>query len=267
MPGDAVHTMRAALSLCFLLAVLAFPSGRVEAFPPLPSSFYGSARFNNANPPDGTSVEALINGQVFAFATTQTYQGSSVYSLDVPGDDSATAAVEGGREGDQVSFRIGGQLAEQTATWHSGTNVEMALSAAFQPTSPPAEPTQPSLPTSTAFVVLTRTPTNTPTGTSTGTPISTSTGTATAAVTPAATQNMSSPTPTPGRSLPASTTAVPLSPTAAAVIKALETSEPGEVEQASRWWLVPVILVGLALLVTIIWLLLKRHRSNQLDEY
>lgn len=263
MPGDALHTPRAVLRLCLLLALLAFPAGRVAAFPPLPSSFYGPVKFNHASPPDGTSVEALINGQVFAFATTQTYQGNAVYSLDVPGDDSTTAAIEGGREGDQVSFRIGGQLAEQTATWHSGTNVEMALSAAYQPTSPPVEPTQPSQLTSTAFVVLTRTPTGTPTGT----PTSTSTGTATAAATPTATQNLSSPAPTLGRSLPASTTVVPLSPTAAAVIRAQETSEPGKVEQVSRWWLVPVILVGLALLVIIIWLLVKRHRSNQLDEY
>lgn len=263
MPGDAVHTMRAALSLCFLLAVLAFPSGRVEAFPPLPSSFYGSARFNNANPPDGTSVEGLINGQVFAITTTQTYQGSSVYSLDVPGDDSATAAVEGGREGDQVSFRIGGQLAEQTATWHSGTNVEMALSAVYLPTSIPVEPTQPSLPTSTALVVLPRTPTSTPTSTST----STSTATATSTASPAATQSLPSTDPTPGQTLPASAVAVPLNPTAAPVVRALETSEPGEVEQASRWWLIPAVLVGLAFFVTIIWLLVKQRLSNKLDEY
>ena len=53
------------------------------AIPPLPSSFYGTVKVNNANVPDGTVIQAVIGGQVYAEGFTQTYQGNSVYALDV----------------------------------------------------------------------------------------------------------------------------------------------------------------------------------------
>ena len=98
------------------------------AFPPLPSSFYGTVKINNSNAPDGTWIKALINGHVFAETQTITYQGDSVYSLDVPGDDSSTSVVEGGREGDSLVFIIGGPTASQAGRWTSGTNTKFNLS-------------------------------------------------------------------------------------------------------------------------------------------
>ena len=80
----------------------------VFAVPPLPSSMYGTVTVNNENVPDGTVIEALINNQVVAYAYTQTYQGNSVYSLDVPGDDSSTTEIEGGIDDDAITFKIGG---------------------------------------------------------------------------------------------------------------------------------------------------------------
>ena len=148
------------LALICLLSLLT--AGSAMAFPPLPSSFYGAVKANGANVPDGTLVRALINGRAYAQARTQTYQGDSVYSLDVPGDDSSTAdAVEGGREGDTIQFEVAGALASQTGAWHSGTNVRLNLTAsaavaptALAPTSAPAAvPTQP--PTTTASVART----------------------------------------------------------------------------------------------------------------
>ena len=97
------------------------------AIPPLPSSFYGRVKFNGANVPDGTLVRALIDSQVCAEGRAQTYQGESVYTVDVRGDETGTAAREGGREGDVIQFEVGGILAEQTGVWHSGTNVELNL--------------------------------------------------------------------------------------------------------------------------------------------
>ena len=47
------------------LVVLALPT-TVQAFPPLPSSFYGSVTLNDGDLPEGTLVEALIDGQVYA---------------------------------------------------------------------------------------------------------------------------------------------------------------------------------------------------------
>jgi hypothetical protein len=124
------------------------------AFPPLPSSFYGTVKLNAANLPDGTRIEALINDQVYAYSQTQTYQGGSVYSLDIPGDDSSTpAVVEGGVEGDTIQFRVGGILASQTAVWHSATNVELNLSVSSTSTPLPPQPTPTPLPTQTSISV------------------------------------------------------------------------------------------------------------------
>lgn len=98
------------------------------AFPPLPSSFYGTVKVNGANVPDGTLVQAKINGNVYAQTKTLTYQGDSVYSLDVMGDDTSTTTIEGGHDGDTVAFTIGGHPASQTGTWKGGTNVNLNLS-------------------------------------------------------------------------------------------------------------------------------------------
>ena len=67
------------LSLLITRPVLAFPS--------LPSSFYGTVKVNDANVPDGTLVQALINGKMIIENQTQTYQGDLLYSLDIPGHD------------------------------------------------------------------------------------------------------------------------------------------------------------------------------------
>jgi hypothetical protein len=98
------------------------------AFPPLPSSFYGKVKVNGVNVPDGTIIHATINGKIYAETKTLTYQGDSVYTLDVLGDDTSTTAIEGGHEGDPVAFTIAGQPAIQTGTWKGGTNVNLDLS-------------------------------------------------------------------------------------------------------------------------------------------
>jgi hypothetical protein len=130
------------------------------AVPQLPSSFYGTVKVNNANVTDGTSVEAIISGQVYAEAVTQSYQGDSVYTLDVRGDDSDTSAQDGGRAGDTIQFRIGGVLADQTATWHSGTNVNLNLTAAAS--APVATPQATLTPVPTQTPIPTRKPTRVP---------------------------------------------------------------------------------------------------------
>jgi LPXTG-motif cell wall-anchored protein len=126
----------------------------VRAVPPLPSSFYGTIKLNGANVPDGTQVQALINGKIVAYSQTQTYQGDSVYSLDIPGDDSSSAAVEGGAEGDVISFNLGGITANQTGAWHSATNVNLNLTAASANTPQPPQATQPPPPTQTEIPIL-----------------------------------------------------------------------------------------------------------------
>ena len=114
------------------------------ALPPIPSSFYGTVKVDGVNVADGIVVQALINGQVYAQSVTQTYQGNSVYALDVPGDDTDTPAVDGGHDGDIIQFKIGGNLASQTGIWKSGINISLNLTRtnASMPTPTPITPTQ-----------------------------------------------------------------------------------------------------------------------------
>ncbi len=161
-PKSSLASLFTASLLCLLVALPAL------AMPVLPSSFYGRIKFNGGNVPDGTLVRALINGQSFAEGRTQTYQAESVFSLDVRGDDSDTPAVDGGREGDTLQFEVGGVLAAETATWHSGTNVEvnLTLTSTSGPASPP--PAAVPMPTQTPIgaaprAVATLSPTPSPT--------------------------------------------------------------------------------------------------------
>ena len=120
-------------SLLLALVLLGITVQPAMAFPPLPSSFYGTAKINGLNVPNGMVITAKINGVAYASAVVQIYQGNTVYSLDVPGDQSDTPAVEGGVEGDTIVFFIGATQASQTGIWHSGTNVSLNLtgSASF----------------------------------------------------------------------------------------------------------------------------------------
>jgi hypothetical protein len=155
-------------SICLLLfcaMIFANPSNAL-AIPSLPSSFYGTVKVNSASVPDGTLVQAIIAGKVVAFCQTQTYQGGSVYSLDIPGDDPGTPAVEGGREGDVIQFKLGGILATQTGTWHSATNINLNLSATSTSTAIPLVPTLTHVPTQTPIRNFpTQLPSKTPTPT------------------------------------------------------------------------------------------------------
>lgn len=118
------------------------------AFPPLPSSFYGHVTLNGGNAPEGAVVRALINGQPYAETRVQMYEGASVFSLDVRGDDADTPERDGGQEGDVIQFEVGGVLAAETGVWHSGVNVELSLSLAgpdalqTPPATVPPPPTQ-----------------------------------------------------------------------------------------------------------------------------
>jgi hypothetical protein len=142
----------------------------VHAIPPMPSSMYGTVKLNNANVPDGTLVEGFINNLVFAQSYTQTYNGNSVYTLDIPGDDAATAVIDGGKEGEEISFRIGGVMANEKGVWHSATNVELNLTATAETPIDTPIPKRTAVPTQTAIVVYptyTKTPTVIPSKTMT----------------------------------------------------------------------------------------------------
>ncbi len=140
------------------MVFLALSPTAAEAVPPMPSSFYGTVKLNGSNVPDGTKVFAWIGGVKYCETETETYQGDSVYSMDVPGDDPDTPEKDGGVEGETIVFKIAGYTADQTGTWHSGTSLPLNLTAAEGPIT--ITPTFTPTPTNTP----TRTPTPTPTG-------------------------------------------------------------------------------------------------------
>ncbi len=119
------------LTALFLAIVLVLNNvSPVLALPPMPSSFYGTVKLDGANVPVGTLVSARINGVQYAFVAAIVDGADTVYFFDVPGDDPASPGViEGGVEESTVVFYIGDLVADQTGIWHSGTNVELNLTA------------------------------------------------------------------------------------------------------------------------------------------
>lgn len=89
--------------------------------PPLPSSYYGE--ISGAAP--GAIVTAEARG-VTVSTTAFAWHGLTVYRLDMPGDIVGTDAIEGGRAGDAITFRVGGASAGK-AVWKSGTNTQVNL--------------------------------------------------------------------------------------------------------------------------------------------
>jgi hypothetical protein len=106
-----------------LMAVIVVPAYAQddELPPPLPHLFAGMVSTSTGTVPEGTAVEAFLDG-VEKAETTVTAQ--STYELLVPG--------ENGDDGKTVSFAIGGVQASQTAPWTSGqldTNFDLTISA------------------------------------------------------------------------------------------------------------------------------------------
>lgn len=152
------NTIRQLTKISFLVMAACFISlltvTTALAIPVMPSSFYGTVKLNNSNVADGTVIQAFTGTQLIAQGYSQTYQGDSVYSLDVPGDNTDTAVIDGGKEGDTITFKIGGIQAVETGTWHSGTNVQLNISATTSNTPLPPQPTPTQLPTQTPIPTI-----------------------------------------------------------------------------------------------------------------
>jgi hypothetical protein len=187
------ETMKRTFRISAIIAILAsflfvLPAG---AFPVLPSSFYGKVKVNNANVADGTLIQAIINGKVYAQTFSLTYQGDSVYVLNVAGDDSDTPVVDGGKDGDTIQFNIGGTAADQSGIWNSGTNVNLDLTASASAPLATPQATYTPVPTQTAMPIAatsTYEPTLQPTEAATQTALPTATNIAQAAAATTATE-------------------------------------------------------------------------------
>jgi hypothetical protein len=126
-----LKTQRILSSLLLTIGLLLANVSIAFAMPTFPSSFYGTVKVNGANAPDDAIVSARINGVEYAYTTVGLYEGKTVYSLEVPADDSSTPGViEGGQTGNTVVFYINGMLASPTGAWNGGSNVSLNLTVA-----------------------------------------------------------------------------------------------------------------------------------------
>ena len=95
-------------------------TGVVLAQPQVPASFYGTVSVDGKPLPDGSDVQALIDGKdcTQPGARGALGQGSaSVYVLSVMHESQAPGC---GADGKIVTFRVSGRAAAQTATWRPG---------------------------------------------------------------------------------------------------------------------------------------------------
>jgi hypothetical protein len=112
--GRRAARLVGALGLLLTLVLLAggvLPAYAADLEPPpqLPHYFTGTVSTLKGPVPEGTVVEALLDGVKKAETTVNT---ESRYELDVPG--------EVGDEGKIVSFKVAGVQANETAAWVSG---------------------------------------------------------------------------------------------------------------------------------------------------
>jgi PKD repeat protein len=127
------------ISISIVVILLAITILGVGNAPPImPSSFYGMVLVDGAYVSDGTIISAWIDGNKYAEVGTFTFEAKSVFTVDVPADNPETVEKDGGEEGDGIIFKIGSDTADQTGTWHSGTNMEINLTASTIPSAPTA---------------------------------------------------------------------------------------------------------------------------------
>lgn len=144
-----MRLFRPMLVLLILALATSWTAGVVHAIPALPSGFYGTVKNNGQNVPEGTPIQVSINGQVVGESPTMMYEGVSVYSIDVKGDDPDTQVIDGGKDGDSIQFIVGGVAANETGVWRSGTNTEQNLTLSSSATLEPPKPTLTPIPTQT----------------------------------------------------------------------------------------------------------------------
>ena len=117
-----------------IILLLVFPAAVVLAAPPaLPASFYGRVRVSGSNAPAGSSILVRAGElDLLTVAITQDPTYGSVYAANVPADNPDTELIDGGQEGDVLSFYLLSsgsptKRSAQTAVWRSGANVPLDL--------------------------------------------------------------------------------------------------------------------------------------------
>ncbi len=120
-------------TLLIVLLLVFHGAGVLAAPPALPASFYGTVRINGHDAPSGSVISARILGNEYGRGTViEDALSGSVYALDVVADDIDTIEIEGGRDGDLVTFVVEmpdgpRYTVAQTGIWRSGVVTELNL--------------------------------------------------------------------------------------------------------------------------------------------
>jgi len=141
----------------------------------VPCRFYGTVQVDGADVPDGTVIIAHIEDAGQWTTESFTYEGASVYRLDIPPDEPATAQKDGGVDGDSVNFWIRFAASDLPATtasaWQEAAALEVNLEATSTGTPTPAPTPTPTFTPSPVIPTPTITPSLTPTPELTPTPM------------------------------------------------------------------------------------------------
>lgn len=111
------------LLLLFSLLYVLGNAPSAEAQPSVPATFFGTVAVNGEAPPDGTEVRGFVagtdctqvdgaSGNIVVADGVAQYSVTIVHESQVPGC---------GAEGRAVTFTVGGEQANQAATWSAGT--------------------------------------------------------------------------------------------------------------------------------------------------
>jgi hypothetical protein len=137
MPRILFRRVSPTLMLLALLLLGLTPA--VWAIPPQPCTFFGTVSVNGADVPAGSTVTAVVYAAdgvtevTHSTSAIQFYNGHSVYSVTVAGDDDETPLKDGAHDGDIVRFvvRVEGfsVRAEQQGVWQTTGLREVNLTA------------------------------------------------------------------------------------------------------------------------------------------
>lgn len=130
--------------LTFIFIILTSKTITVFAIPVRPHAFYGEVKIRGEAAPDGTVVEAIIDGIVYV--ATKTVEGKYGWepTFKVPADDKDTEEKDGGVNGDGVEFYIEGTLAA-IYSFNNGEVTNLDLFVESIGPSPPQPPLPPLL--------------------------------------------------------------------------------------------------------------------------
>jgi hypothetical protein len=140
--------------VALLVASLGTGLDSAKAQPPSPPNrFFGSVTLDGAAAAAGTVVSAQIGG-VECGSTTVVTGETFAYIVDAVSDGEISGC---GSAGATVSFLVGGNTADQTATWTSGdfTQLDLTASSAAPPPPPPTVAPPPPVETETPVIVVT----------------------------------------------------------------------------------------------------------------